>query len=1021
MIFRDNPATTATIGWDQVSGDNPVVYFGLEDFGTNHQSYPNQQEVSRAVTFKGMNNHFARLTNLQANSTYYFVIRDSEGTSQRFWFRTCPDNPDTRMSFIIGGDSRNNRAPRQNANRLVSKLKPHAVLFAGDMTSGDTDTEWANWMQDWQESIHEDGRIIPIVAARGNHERSNDVIYNIFDVPSPDVYYAINFGGSLVRAYTLNTEMSISGDQAEWLEEDLKNNALSTQWKLVQYHKPIRPHVSFKPEGNTQYNSWAPLFYDYGVNLVVECDAHLVKRTWPIRPSAAEGNDEGFARDDTNGTVYIGEGCWGAPLRENDDNKEWTRDSDSFNQFNWVFVDKQKIEVRTVKVDNEEQVGEVDDNDIFTAPVNLDLWEPANGTVLEISSRSNNISPEVNLEIGDNPRYLSEPQFVTVSASATDLDGTIDRVEFYVNGVLEFTAMEAPYTASLYVDNGVSSITARAYDEGGRSDESIITLSAGSFVYAFEKLITDGADDVEEQLQSENLYINSSDLEIVEDGDEKQLIGLRFTDVLIPANAQIISANIHFTSEATTTVDTYLSFFGEKAGNSEPFAQTNPWPGSRERTDANVLWKPKAWGQGTRRLEQLSPDISPIINEIIRTTEWTSGNALAIMIEGEGNRTAFSFEGDPSAAAMLKVKYVIGTINVPSIELTSIQDQQTLLIPENEVIELRADATDSDGSVSDVRYFVNGREVGSSSESPYSYDWEVPGYEIYEIMAAAEDNDGAESRQVLHVEIRNPESEVLTIPIENAKDDAVESSSGTMDITGDILPLAGLNENQVIGLRFSNVPLPDLAEVEKAFIEFTAAETNTDLSGLSILAEASGASSSFENDNANISSRDKLSTVISWKPLEWNYKDEARFSTRTSDLAPLVRQVVDRPDWSSGQSITFFVEGTGSRSVYSFDSGFPARLTIVYKADDVLSSNTLDGSLFSIYPTTAEDEIILRSNATGTGTYIIYDTIGRKLINGTIGKLEEKRISIKDLSNGLFFVKFSSTEGQEVLKFVVGQ
>ncbi|HAP63004.1 MAG TPA: metallophosphoesterase, partial [Cytophagales bacterium] len=66
---------------------------------------------------------------------------------------------------------------------------------------------------------------------------------------------------------------------------------------------PMRPHVGSKSEGNNQYNNWANLFYNYGVKLGVECDAHTVKSTWPIRPSTGSGSDEGFVRDDANGTV----------------------------------------------------------------------------------------------------------------------------------------------------------------------------------------------------------------------------------------------------------------------------------------------------------------------------------------------------------------------------------------------------------------------------------------------------------------------------------------------------------------------------------------------------------------------------------------------------------------------------------------------------------------------------------------------------------------------------------------------
>ena len=131
-----------------------------------------------------MNNHFARLSGLQPNTNYYFVIRDSQGTSQRMYFKTAPDNPNERLSFIAGGDSQNNRTPRQNANKLVAKLKPTAVLFGGDMTDSDTNSQWIEWFEDWQLTKSNDGRMYAIVAARGNHESNNDVIYNLFDVPS---------------------------------------------------------------------------------------------------------------------------------------------------------------------------------------------------------------------------------------------------------------------------------------------------------------------------------------------------------------------------------------------------------------------------------------------------------------------------------------------------------------------------------------------------------------------------------------------------------------------------------------------------------------------------------------------------------------------------------------------------------------------------------------------------------------------------------------------------------------------
>ncbi len=384
-IWNADPSTMMTIGWGQVSGTNPVVYYDTEDYGNNWEAYTYAQNYSHSILSKGMDNHFARLTSLMPGTTYYFVIKDSEGVSERYFFTTAPDNPYERISIIAGGDSRNYRKSRQKANLLVSKLRPHCVMFAGDMTASDNSIQWPQWFDDWQLTISEDGRITPIIAARGNHEYSNETLVKLFDAPNRHVYYAFNIGGNLLRIYTLNSMIAAGGDQAAWLEGDLEANPENI-WKFAHYHHPIRPHTKSKRDKEKQRVSWATLFYKHGVDMVVECDAHTVKTTWPISPSLEPGSDAGFIRDDERGTVYIGEGCWGAPIRANNDDKAWTRNSGSFNQFKWIFVDQYSVEARTVKTDNADEVGVVSPYDVFTPPANLDIWNPSNGDVVRIEN-----------------------------------------------------------------------------------------------------------------------------------------------------------------------------------------------------------------------------------------------------------------------------------------------------------------------------------------------------------------------------------------------------------------------------------------------------------------------------------------------------------------------------------------------------------------------------------------------------------------------------------------------------------
>ncbi|NJN77414.1 MAG: hypothetical protein HC803_03045 [Saprospiraceae bacterium] len=341
-------------------------------------------------------------------------MKDSEDISKRYWFQTAPDNPNERLSILAGGDSRNNQKGRQNANSLVAKLRPHCVVFGGDMTGLDIEMEWRQWFDDWQLTIPSDGRMTPIIPARGNHEKANESIVDLFYVPSESVYYALNLGGNLLRIYTLNTMIATNGDQQDWLEKDLKNSD-DMIWKMAQYHHPMRPHTAKKPEGTRVYQSWANLFYDYNMQLVVECDAHVCKTTYPIRPSYGKGSDEGFVRDNERGTTYIGEGCWGAPIRPADDAKSWTRATGSFNQIKWLWVDNEKMEIRTIKTDNAGEVGYLKEHTRFSLPPKIDIWKPTTGAVITINRR-NNIpitetvtKPEINPKPASDTKVTSKP------------------------------------------------------------------------------------------------------------------------------------------------------------------------------------------------------------------------------------------------------------------------------------------------------------------------------------------------------------------------------------------------------------------------------------------------------------------------------------------------------------------------------------------------------------------------------------------------------------------------------------
>lgn len=383
LIWVSDPATEAVVGWNQMEGEAATVYYGPEDLGRKAEEYPEHAACDRVVAYDGMTNCFARLKGLKPDTRYFFCLKDESGASRRFQFVTAPDKPET-FTFIAGGDSRNFRDVRIVANKLCAKLKPLFVAFTGDMINKDTAEEWVEWLDDWQHTTDEDGQMIPIVAHRGNHERRVETIPYYFDTPD-DAYYAFSVGGELCRFLALNSEIPAVGEQEEWIDEELGASAKTHTHLIAGYHKPMRPHVSAKSEGTNPMN-WADNFHRFGVDLALESDSHVMKRTLPLKPDPEGVEGFSVSENDPNATVYIGEGCWGAPLRAADDAKPWTLDTESFNGFDWIEVSPDGIRVKTVKLENEPNVQPVAEMNSFETPDGLHLWSPKGGEVLKIAA-----------------------------------------------------------------------------------------------------------------------------------------------------------------------------------------------------------------------------------------------------------------------------------------------------------------------------------------------------------------------------------------------------------------------------------------------------------------------------------------------------------------------------------------------------------------------------------------------------------------------------------------------------------
>lgn len=421
LSWSADPATTMNIIWDQPDEADAYVLYDLysseQGCSNDAADYANLHEPDRITPYRGMNNYFANLIDLTPDTAYRFVISDGKTTSDCGWFRTAPNTPQP-FTFLTGGDTKSGGSALTAgrwSNEMMAKLRPLFVLFTGDFLSGDgtSEADWQQWLNDWTTlTPSSDGRLYPIVAVHGNHEDGDfEVLYNLFDAGNSDpgqerdyTYGALSIAGDLLRVYNLNSQFFLNGmgaahdQQIAWLEQDLAANQAHT-FKVAGYHKPIRPHTQSKSENDHEL-AWAALFEEYGLDIAFESDTHNHAITFPLVLSDGPDAVLDFARDDENGVMYVGEGSWGATPRLNNDDKVWTLDSDSMNQFKWNHVypaaegKPARWEIRTVVtgryVDGVltnfvEGVGEVSEEDLFAEPAGITLRDaPFYGTVISL-------------------------------------------------------------------------------------------------------------------------------------------------------------------------------------------------------------------------------------------------------------------------------------------------------------------------------------------------------------------------------------------------------------------------------------------------------------------------------------------------------------------------------------------------------------------------------------------------------------------------------------------------------------
>ncbi|MCI0637044.1 MAG: hypothetical protein L0206_24475, partial [Actinobacteria bacterium] len=199
-------------------------------------------------------------------------------------------------------------------------------------------------------------------------------------------------------------------------------------------------------------------------------------------------------------------------------------------------------------------------------------------------------------------------------------------------------------------------------------------------------------------------------------------------------------------------------------------------------------------------------------------------------------------------------------------------------------------------------------------------------------------------------------------------DDAEEISDGTVQRgDGDLdmmIDATGTGSPKVVvGMRFNGVAIPPGAPITSAYVQFAADEVDTASTSLTIKGQASDNPLTFSTTPFDLSSRPTTAAAAAWSPGSWLGVGDAGLAQRSTNLAAIVQELVNRPGWASGNSLVLVVTGAGERVGVAYNQN-PAVAPLLHVEWGAGSGNaapaiTSNGGGASATVTPAENQVVV--------------------------------------------------------------
>jgi len=402
-----------------------------------------------------------------------------------------------------------------------------------------------------------------------------------------------------------------------------------------------------------------------------------------------------------------------------------------------------------------------------------------------------NVPPTVSITAPANGATFTSGAAVAITATAADADGSVTQVQFFINGVSVGTDITSPYTVNWTAVTGSQNLTAIATDNNGATTTSsavvitvnppanvpptvsiIAPVNGATFTAGATVAITATSADSDGSVTQVQFFVNGVSVGT----DNTSPYSVNWTAVTGTLNLTAVATD---NNGATTTSSAVVITVNPPANIPPTVSITAPANGAGFLVGAVVnITAIAADADGT--VSQVEFFVNGVSVGVDNTSPFAVNWTATI---GQKNLTAVVTDnnGATTTSSIVVINVNSPSNNPPTVSITAPANGASF--PSGAIVTIDANAADSDGTITQVEFFVNGVSVGVDNTAPYSVNWpSVAGTQ--NLTAMATDNNGAMTTSaVVVINVAAPPNNPPTVSILSPANGAGFTAGSSIPIT----------------------------------------------------------------------------------------------------------------------------------------------------------------------------------------------------------------------------------------------